>query len=172
VLQAESFVGTEPFAVLLGDDLTFEPPCMGYLLDIHRRLHAPVIALQKVSKELVGRYGIATGSEIEPGVFRLTDLVEKPSPSEVQSDLATIGRYVLTPTVFGHLRAATPGRGSELQLSDAIAGQLRQEAVYGVIYPGRRYDVGDKAGWLRATFELAMERPELRDSIRLTSAQN
>jgi len=172
VLQAESFVGTEPFAVLLGDDLTFEPPCMGYLLDVHRRLHAPVIAMQKVPKEHVGRYGIATGNEVERGVFRLTTLVEKPSPSEVRSDLATIGRYVLTPAIFQHLRATGLGKGSELQLSDAIAGQLRQEAVYGVVYPGRRYDVGDKVGWLRATFELAMMRPDLKDSIRLTSVQS
>jgi UTP--glucose-1-phosphate uridylyltransferase len=139
---------------------------MGYLLAAHRRLHAPVIALQKVPKEHVERYGIATGSTVEPGVFRLTDLVEKPSPSEVRSDLATIGRYVLTPAIFGYLRATAPGKGSELQLSDAIADQLRQEAVYGVVYPGRRYDVGDKAGWLRATFELAMMRPDLKDSIR------
>ena len=170
VLHSESFVRTGPFAVLLGDDLTFDPPCMGYLLDVHRRLHAPVIALQKVPREHLGRYGVATGSEVEPGVFRLTDLVEKPSPSEVRSDLATIGRYVLTPTIFQHLRAAIPGKGSELQLSDAIAAQLRQEAVYGVVYPGRRYDVGDKAGWLRATFDLAMMRPDLKDFIQLTLA--
>jgi UTP--glucose-1-phosphate uridylyltransferase len=166
VLQAESFVGTESFAVLLGDDLTFDPPCMGYLLGVHQRLRAPVVALQKVPSDHVGRYGIATGTEVEAGVFRLTALVEKPSPSEVRSDLATIGRYVLAPTIFRYLRAIAPGKGSELQLSDAIAGQLRQEPVYGVVYPGRRYDVGDKVGWLRATFDLALRRPDLRDSLR------
>lgn len=166
IAHAESFVHGEPFAVLLGDDLTMDPPCMGVLLEAHRRLGGTVIALQEVSKEEITRYGMAVGEEVEPGVLRLTDLVEKPTPKEVRSNLATIGRYVFAPSLFDRLRTTKPGKGGEVQLTDAIRAQLDSQAVYGVVYRGRRYDVGDKAGWLLATIELAMQREEFRDAIR------
>jgi UTP--glucose-1-phosphate uridylyltransferase len=170
IAHAESFVAGEPFAVLLGDDLTMNPTCLPGLLDVHRRLKATVIALQEVPPTDIVRYGMAVGDVIEPGILRLVDLVEKPTLKEARSNLATIGRYVFNPSLFEHLRTTKPGMGGEIQLTDAIRAQLASEDVYGVLYRGHRYDVGDKAGWLRATFELAMARPEFRDLMRdLTS---
>jgi len=165
VAHAESFVSGEPFAVLLADDLTMDPPCIRVLIEAHRRLGGSVVALQNVPRAEIGRYGMAVGEEVEPGVLRLTDLIEKPTPGEVRSTLATIGRYVFAPSLFEHLRETPPGRGGEVQLTDAIRRQLAEEDVHGVLYAGHRYDVGDKASWLRATIELAMEREEFRDTL-------
>jgi UTP--glucose-1-phosphate uridylyltransferase len=167
IAYSESFVGRDPFAVLLGDDLTMDPPCTRVLLDVQRRLKGSVIALQSVSREEIVRYGMAVGEMIEPGIVRLTDIVEKPVAKEVRSDLATIGRYIFTPSIFDHLRKTKPGKGAEVQLTDAIRAQLHSEDVYGVLYEGRRYDVGDKIGWLQATFELAMQREEFRAGLRV-----
>jgi len=171
VAHAESFVSGEPFAVLLADDLTMDPPCIRILLEAHRRLGGSVVALQNVPRAEIGRYGMAVGEEVEPGVYRLTDLIEKPAADKAQSTLATIGRYVLAPSIFKHLRANMPGKGGEVQLTDAIRLQLAKEDVHGLLFTGRRYDVGDKPGWLRATFDLAMEREEFRGVLRnLTSS--
>ncbi len=166
VAHAESFVDGQAFAVLLGDDLTMDPPCIGVLKKVHERLGGSVVALQNVPKAEIGRYGMAVGEETEPGIYRLMDLVEKPTPAEARSTLATIGRYIFGPSLFDHLRATLPGKGGEVQLTDAIRAQLAEEDVYGVLYAGRRYDVGDKARWLQATFELAMQREEFSDVLR------
>jgi UTP--glucose-1-phosphate uridylyltransferase len=166
VLRAADFVGDEPFAVLLGDDITVDPPCAGVLRTAHERLGGSVIALQEVPPDVIGRYGMALGKEVEPGVVRLQDLVEKPSPSQVRSHLATIGRYVLSPEIFSRLRETKEGKGGEIQLTDAIRSLLAKEDVYGVLYRGRRFDVGDKLGWLVANLELGMERKELSAGLR------
>ncbi len=165
IAHAESFVGREPFAVLLGDDLTSDPPCTRVLLDVHRRLRGTVVALQEVSAQEIGRYGMAVGEEVEPGILRLTDLVEKPSPPEVRSNLATIGRYVLAPSIFESLRSTKPDKRGEVQLTDAIRALTASEEVFGVRYRGIRHDVGNVAGWLRATMAIASMRPELRDIV-------
>lgn len=165
VLHAEAFVGGAPFAVLLGDDITFDPPCMGVLHEAHERLGGSVVALQDVPRERIGRYGMVVGSEVEPGVVRVEDIVEKPSPSEVRSTLAAMGRYILTPAIFDRLHATKAGRGGEVQLTDAIRTLIEVEDVHGVLYRGRRYDLGDKAGWLAANLDLAMEREDLRDDL-------
>lgn len=165
VLRAADFVGDEPFALLLGDDITIDPPCAEVLRTAHERLGGSVVALQEVPRERIGRYGMAVGKEVEPGVVRLQDLVEKPSPSEVRSNLATIGRYILSPGIFPRLRDTAAGKGGEIQLTDAIRSLLAKEDVYGVLYRGRRYDVGEKPGWLVANFELAMDRKELRADL-------
>jgi UTP--glucose-1-phosphate uridylyltransferase len=166
VLHAAGFVGEETFAVLLGDDITIGPPCAGLLRTTHERLGGSVVALQEVPPDRIGRYGMAVGEEVEPGVIRLIDLVEKPSPAQVRSHLATIGRYLLSPGIFSLLRKAARGKGGEIQLTDAIRALLAKEDVYGVLYQGRRYDVGDKLGWLVANLELAMERKELRPGLQ------
>lgn len=166
VLRAADFVGDESFAVLLGDDITVDPPCAGVLRKAHGRLGGSVIALQEVPGDRIARYGMAVGSEVEPGVIRIRDLVEKPSPAQVRSHLATIGRYILSPDVFPRLRETEAGKGGEIQLTDAIRSLLGKEDVYGILYGGRRYDVGDKFGWLTANLELAMERDELRSGLR------
>lgn len=165
VLQAESYVADEEFAVLLGDDITMNPPCAEVLIQSHERLGVSVLALQEVPRSEVGRYGIVVGKEIDDGVFRVEDLVEKPSPKQVRSNLATIGRYVLTPAIFPFLGRTPPGVGGELQLTDGIRGLLAREDVYGVTYRGRRYDVGDKLGWLCANIELALGREDLQKEL-------
>jgi UTP--glucose-1-phosphate uridylyltransferase len=166
VLRAADFVGEESFAVLLGDDITVDPPCAGVLREAHERLGGSVIALQEVPRDRIGRYGMAVGKELEPGVIRLQDLVEKPSPSQARSSLATIGRYILSPGIFPCLRETEAGKGGEIQLTDAMRALLAKEDVFGVLYAGRRYDVGDKLGWLLANIELALEREDLRAGLR------
>lgn len=167
ILHSETFVGNAPFVVLLGDDITIgPPPCTQVLRDAHQHLNGSVLAMQRVSQVEIERYGMIVGKEIEPGIVKVEDLIEKPSRDEVRSQLATIGRYILTPTIFESLRNIEPGRNQEIQLTDAIRLLLETEDVYGVLYPGKRYDVGNKVGWLRATLELAIERDDLRRELR------
>jgi UTP--glucose-1-phosphate uridylyltransferase len=166
ILRAADFVEDESFGVLLGDDITVDPPCAGLLRATHERLGGSAIALQQVTRDQIGRYGMAVGKEIEPGLVRLEDMIEKPSPNEIRSTLATIGRYVLTPEIFARLRATEAGKGGEIQLTDGIRSLMKKEDVYGVLYRGRRYDVGDKLGWLTANVELAMERADLREGLK------
>jgi UTP--glucose-1-phosphate uridylyltransferase len=166
VLRAADFVADESFGVLLGDDITVDPPCAGVLREVHERLGHSVIALQEVPKDQIGRYGMAVGKEVEPGVIRLQDMIEKPSRKEATSNLATIGRYILTPEIFSCLRKTEAGKGGEVQLTDGIRALMKKEIVYGVLYRGRRYDVGDKVGWLTANLELAMERDDLRPGLK------
>lgn len=166
VLTAESYVGDEPFAVLLGDDITLEPPCARVLVDAHRRIGRTVVALQRVSREEIGRYGMIVGKELDQGLIAVEDLTEKPASGEIRSDLATIGRYILTPAIFACLRETGAGKGGEVQLTDAIKKLLTREEVYGVLYEGRRFDVGNKPGWLAANLELALRRTDLRDELR------
>src|SRR5438552_7035415 len=165
VLRAADFVAHESFGLLLGDDVTVDPPCAGVLRAVHDKLGRSVIALQEVPREQIGRYGMAVGKEVEPGVIRLDGLVEKPSHDEARSNRATIGRDILTPEIFSSLRKTGEGRGGEIQLTDGIRLLMEKEAVYGVLYRGRRYDVGDKVGWLTANLELAMERDDLRPGL-------
>src|SRR5207249_9831748 len=121
-----------------------------------------VIGVQEDRRDRLGRYGMPGGKEVGPGVIRLDDLVEGPSREEARSNLATIGRYIWTPEIFSSLRKTAEGRGGEIQLTDGIRSLMEKEAVYGVLYRVRRYDVGDKLGWLTANRELAMEREDLR----------
>ena len=124
-----------------------------------------MLALEKVAHEDTRRYGVVDGEEVEPGVFRLRGLVEKPDPSEAPSDLAIIGRYILSPTIFKHLKGLKRGKGGEYQLTDAIASLLEEEPVYGVVYDGRRLDCGVREGWIKATIVKALEDPELKKII-------
>jgi UTP--glucose-1-phosphate uridylyltransferase len=163
---AEQHVGDEPFAVLLGDDLIGEDEnLLGDLVDCFNRQQASVIAAQEVERSQIKAYGaVAPGEEVEPGVFRLTDIVEKPDPDEAPSNLAVIGRYVLHPEIFGALRVTEPDAKGEIQLSDALKRLVDQEGAQGVLarrFRGRRYDVGEKNGYLRATVELAASRPDV-----------
>jgi UTP--glucose-1-phosphate uridylyltransferase len=163
---AEQHVGDEPFAVLLGDDLIGEDEnLLGDLVDCFNRQQASVIATLEVERSQIKAYGaVATGEEVEQGVFRLTDIVEKPDPDEAPSNLAVIGRYVLHPEIFGALRVTEPDAKGEIQLSDALKRLVDQEGAQGVLarrFRGRRYDVGEKNGYLRATVELAASRPDV-----------
>jgi UTP--glucose-1-phosphate uridylyltransferase len=172
VLCAANHVGSQPFAVLLGDDLIDERDVLlGRMINIQRRTRASVVALMEVPHEQVGLYGCAAvEATAEEDVVRITGMVEKPDPAEAPSNLAVIGRYVLHPRVFDVLRNTKPGRGGEIQLTDALQ-ELAQAAgegggVYGVVFRGRRYDTGDRLDYLKAVVQLACERQDLGPELR------
>jgi len=159
VLCAEAEVGGDSFAVLLGDDvLLSRVPCTRSLLKWHAKLGASCIAVQRVSRSQVSAYGMVLGEEVQDGVFLIRRIEEKPPRARVTSNLVTIGRYVLSPEIFDHLRRAKPGRGGETWLTDGIRSLLRSEDVYAWLFEGRRFDVGTKLGWLLANIELAWAR--------------
>lgn len=162
VYCARKFIGEEFFAVLLGDDIVLsEVPCLKQLLDLHAATGATVIAVQEVAAEEVSKYGIVAGEEVKPGVWRVIDLVEKPRPEEAPSRLAIMGRYVIHPRIFPILAETPPGAGGEIQLTDALRVLCKEQPVYALAFTGRRYDVGDKLGYLQATIEIALQRPDL-----------
>ncbi|MDP2167000.1 MAG: UTP--glucose-1-phosphate uridylyltransferase GalU [Thermodesulfovibrionales bacterium] len=167
VLCARPFVKDEPFAVLLSDIVIPRgDSLMRNMIRLYGKLKCPIIAVTKVKREEVSRYGIIDGIEESAGIYRIKDLVEKPRPGESPSDLAIMGRYVLTPDIFGALRRCRPGRGGEIQLTDAIKGLLKKQAVYGYLFEDRWYDAGDKLGFLTATVDMALENPELSKGFR------
>lgn len=167
ILCARDVVGKEPFAVVLGDDIIdSSKPCLQQLLDVAGERSASVIALERVPREVASLYGIIAGEEEGDGVWRITDMVEKPPQEEAPSDLAIIGRYVLTPTIFPLLAETKPDRRGEIQLTDGLRALLREEPVYGVVFEGKRYDAGDKLGFLQATVEYALKNGELGEAFR------
>jgi len=161
VLAAAQHVGDEPFAVLLGDDL-IDPrdPLLTTMVDVQQREGGSVVALMEVPREAISQYGCAA-VEGTGDTVRITGLVEKPPADEAPSNLAIIGRYVLSPSIFDILRETPPGRGGEIQLTDAIATQIASEPVHGVVFRGRRYDTGDRLDYLKAVVRLAAERDDL-----------
>ncbi len=166
ILCAKQFIGNEPFAVLLGDDVVYndEKPALRQLMDVYEETGASVLGVQEVPREKVSSYGIvAARATKEPRTFAVADMVEKPSIEEAPSNMAVLGRYVITPEVFGILEETPPGRGNEIQLTDALRTLAKIQPMYAYNFEGRRYDVGDKQGFLEATVEYALRRPELRD---------
>jgi len=169
VLVARDLVGDEPFAVMLGDDIIdSDVPCIRQMLEVYESRGGPVIALQRVSRESISAYGVIAGEPVsEDGrVFRIKDLVEKPKPEEAPSDLAIIGRYILTPDVFDALASTPRDKGGEIQLTNGLRDLLKRRELYGYVFDGVRYDAGDKLGFLKATVELALKRPDLGDAFR------
>lgn len=161
ILCARDFIGNEPFAVLLGDDIIdSERPCLGQLLDVYRKYRGCVLALEQVPRESISSYGCVAANHISDQVYEVTDLVEKPKPEDAPSDLAIIGRYILTPEIFPILAEQEPGKGGEIQLTDAILTLSAEEAIYGCKFSGQRHDCGDKLGFLKATVDMALKRPE------------
>ncbi len=166
VLCARQFVGDEPFAVLLGDDLVdAKVPCLAQLIDVYEDYGGSVLGVQQVPQSQVSRYGIVAPRQVKPNVWQAIDLVEKPEAEKAPSRLAVLGRYVLTPAIFDILEHTKPGAGEEIQLTDAICELARKEEVYAYRFEGRRYDIGDKEGFLEATVEQALKRPEIRDDF-------
>lgn len=167
VLQAAPVLGDEPFAVLLGDDVIVgSPPAIGRLVELHQATGAPVVAVMEVPREEIRHYGCVSGTQVEPGVWRVDGMVEKPDPDEAPSNLAIIGRYVLTPSMLEVLAATPPDRGGEIQLTEGLRRHIERGPVYACTFPGRRYDAGNKHDFLRATVELGLEHPELGESVR------
>ncbi len=168
ILCASRFVGDEPFAVLLGDDIVqSETPCLKQLMNIFERYHSSVVGVQEVPDEDVSKYGIVApkGESIEEGVLHLNDLVEKPSLEEAPSNYAIMGRYVLRPEIFPILRDLPPGSGGEIQLTDAIKKLNESQAVLAYQFGGVRYDVGDKFGFIKATLDFALRREDLKEPV-------
>jgi len=164
ILTAEPAVGNEPFAVFLGDDvMVSDPPAIKQLMEVFNRYKCSVLGLEEVPEEEVSKYGIAGGKEIDRGVIKVEELVEKPSIQEAPSNLAIAGRYILTPEIFKTLKKTKPGKGGEIQLTDAIAKLMEREVVYGRIMEGKRYDTGSKIGFLEATVDFALAREDLRE---------
>ncbi len=168
ILCARSLVGDEPFAVFLGDDIIggTATPCMRQLLDVYERLQGPVIAVERVPRERIHQYGVIAGRNIGGNVWEITDLVEKPRPEDAPSDLAIIGRYVLTPDLFAILAETAADKRGEIQLTDGLRTLRTRRPMYAVEFEGKRYDTGDKLGFLKATVEFALARPDLSDAFR------
>lgn len=161
---AKTFVGNEPFAVLLGDDVVdSEVPCLKQLVDCYSEYKTTILGVQTVPESETNKYGIVDGIHIEDRVYKVKDLVEKPSVDEAPSNVAILGRYIITPQIFDILENTEPGKGGEIQLTDALKTLISQEAMYAYNFEGRRYDVGDKLGFLQATIEFALKKEELRD---------
>lgn len=172
ILCAKSFIGDEPFAILLGDDVVVNKhskPALQQLIDAYQQVHASVVGVQTVPLEAVHKYGIVRPSASHPAngrLVKLTDMVEKPKQEEAPSQLAVLGRYVLTPEIFELLETQGKGAGGEIQLTDAIKRLMDRQAVYAYDFEGVRYDVGDKFGFIKATIDFALDRPDLKDQVQ------
>lgn len=169
---AKSFIGDDPFAVLLGDDIVINKsgePALKQLINVYNETKASVVGVQTVADDQVNKYGIVAPSNRfthpDPRLSRLYDMVEKPSLEDAPSNLAVLGRYVLTPEIFSYLENQTAGKGGEIQLTDAIKRLMIEQSVYAYDFEGFRYDVGDKFGFVRATIDFALEREELHDTV-------
>ncbi|MCI9304610.1 UTP--glucose-1-phosphate uridylyltransferase GalU [Clostridium sp.] len=163
---AKSFVGNEPFAVMLGDDVVdSEVPCLKQLINCFNEYKTTILGVQTVEFDNVNKYGIIDGLPIENRVYKVKKLVEKPSVEEAPSNIAILGRYIITPQIFKVLENTKPGKGNEIQLTDALETLIKSEAMYAYNFEGRRYDVGDKLGFLEATVEFALKREGLREEF-------
>ena len=166
ILCAKAFVGNEPFAVLLGDDVVdSETPCLKQLMECYNEYKTSILGVQTVPTDDVNKYGIVDGLHIEDRVYKVKNLVEKPTIEEAPSNVAILGRYIITPQIFKILEQTKPGKGGEIQLTDALQTLINNEAMYAYNFEGRRYDVGDKLGFLKATIEFALKREELREPL-------
>ncbi len=167
ILHAEPFINSEPFAVLLGDDIVEgEVPALKQLINCYNDHHTAVLGVQKVKHEDVSKYGIIDGEKLEERTYKVNNLVEKPSVEKSPSDIAILGRYILTPQIFEELKRTKIGVGGELQLTDGIKNLMDKEVVYAYEFSGHRYDIGDKLGYLKATVEYALKHPLLKDGFK------
>lgn len=163
---ARSFIDNEPFAVLLGDDIVdSEVPCLKQLMDVYEKYNTTVLGVQHVPEGDVSKYGIIDGSQVEDRIFKVSDLVEKPEQDKAPSNIAILGRYIISPEIFVHLEKAIPGKGGEIQLTDALKMLLSSGSMYAYDFIGKRYDVGNKLGFLEATVEFALKRDDLRQDF-------
>ncbi len=167
ILCSKPFVKDEPFAVILSDDI-IDPDdnLLGEMVEFYDQYQSTILALQRVPKAEIHRYGIIAGKEIKKNLFKITDMVEKPVPSSAPSDIAIIGRYILTPDIFHFIETTSPGKGGELQLTDALKALLKKRPIYGYLFEGKRYDAGDKIGYLKTTVELALKHPNIMDEFK------
>ncbi|MGB7208937.1 MAG: UTP--glucose-1-phosphate uridylyltransferase GalU [Pyrinomonadaceae bacterium] len=167
IYQAKDFAGNEPFAALLADDIVdSKKPALQQMVDVFEKYNAPVIATMQIEGEAISRFGVIEAEEVEPNVFRIKDMVEKPAYADAPSDLAIIGRYIFTPDIFDAIERTPPGAGGEIQITDAMRLLLKDRPFYAVKLEGTRHDAGDKLGFLIATVEFALKRDDLGDDFR------
>lgn len=163
---ARHFIGDEPFAVMLGDDIVDnDVPCLKQLMDAYEEYRTTILGVQEVDRKDTDKYGIILAKHIEERVYKVKDLVEKPEVEKAPSNIAILGRYIITPQIFEILKDLPVGKGEEVQLTDALKILLSKEAMYAYVFEGRRYDVGDKLGFLEATIDFALKRPELKNQV-------
>lgn len=167
IYRAKSFIGNEPFAVMLGDDIVrSDVPCIGQMMDQYNKFGSSVIGLQRVPMENVSSYGVIGGEKAGSNLYKINKMVEKPAVENAPSDLAIMGRYIINPEIFGCIERTKPGKNNEIQLTDALAMLLENQDIYGYEFTGKRYDVGNKLGFLQATVEIALEQEEVSDGFR------
>jgi len=166
VLCARELVGDEPFVVMLGDEIYPEQPCLQPIIEAYQRCHSSVLTLVTVPREQVSSYGIASAKAQEGHIFQVGDLVEKPKPAEAPSNLAIAGRYVITPDIFALIEKLPPGRGGEIQLTDALQIQARQGRCHGIHFTGQRYDMGTPIGLLTTSIAIGLQRPDIAPTLR------
>ena len=167
IYQAKDYVGNEPFAALLADDIVdAEKPALQQMVEVYEKYNAPVIATMQVQGEDISRFGVIDADEVEPNVYKIKDMVEKPPFAEAPSDLAIIGRYIFTPDIFGAIEQTKAGAGGEIQITDAMRILMNERPFYAVKLDGKRHDAGDKLGFLMATVELALKREDLGEEFR------
>ncbi|MFQ5781338.1 MAG: UTP--glucose-1-phosphate uridylyltransferase GalU [Nitrospiria bacterium] len=167
LLCAKNLIGDEPFAVLLGDDIIdHRTPALRQMIQLYKRNQAPIIGVQRVPKSDVCQYGILDAEPAIDGLFKINGMVEKPLPKDAPSDLAVIGRYILIPEIFEFLEKTAPGKGDEIQLTDALTELSKIRTMFGYVIQGNRYDAGDKLGFLKATVEMGLKNRELGEGFR------
>jgi UTP--glucose-1-phosphate uridylyltransferase len=166
LLCAKSFVGDEPFAVMLGDDIVDSAvPCLKQVIGIFDKYQGSIIGVQEVPRLELNKYGIVSGTEIERNVYFIKDLIEKPEIDKAPSNMAILGRYIITPKIFKLLEDTKPGINGEVQLTDALKRLLEIEPIYAYMFDGKRYDIGDKLGFLKANIELALKQKDIREDF-------
>ena len=166
ILTAKHFIGNEPFAVLLGDDvIVSKKPCLQQMMDVYNEYRTSILGVQKVPEDDVSKYGIIDAKHIEDRIYKIKDLVEKPKTEKAPSNIAILGRYIITPSIFRYLETQEAGAGGEIQLTDSLKRLAKDEAIYAYNFIGKRYDVGNIMGFLQATVESALRRDELRDDF-------
>jgi len=167
ILYAKTFVGDEPFAVLLGDDVVYsEKPCIGQLIEVYNKYEASVLGVQQVDDADVSKYGIIEGEIIDDRTYAVQGMIEKPTLEEAPTNVAILGRYVLTPEIFDVLENTGKGKGGEIQLTDAILKLGDTQKIYAYDFNGRRYDAGNKLGFMEASVEYALRHPEIKDDFK------
>ena len=167
VLTASHFIGDEPFAVLLGDDVVVsQKPVLQQMVEVFNEYKTSILGVQQVSEDAVSRYGIVDCRHVDNDVYKVRDLVEKPKKENAPSNIAILGRYILTPTIFKYLENQTPGAGGEIQLTDSLKRLSQDEAMYAYVFKGHRYDVGSKIGFLQANIEFALRNPATAEDLR------
>jgi len=164
---AKAFVGNDPFALVLGDDIVYsKTPCIKQLMDVYETYESTIVGVQTVPNSQVDKYGVIDGNRLADGIYQVNELVEKPTPEEAPSNIAMLGRYILTADIFDMIDKTKPGKGGEIQLTDAMRLLKDEKTLYAYEFDGIRYDTGDKLGYLKATVEYALRNKELSDDFK------